>query len=81
MPFDYIERYIGTLLLYFVARYGEGGGVVHKDQERKIMMILITIYFVNLFVLGQNFGQSNSVEKLSTFSSLVWEVKSDTVTY
>ena len=56
------------------------GGAVHKDQERKIMMILITIYFVNLFVLGQNFGQSNSVEKLSTFSSLVWEVKSDTVT-
>ena len=46
----------------------------------KIMMILITIYFVNLFVLGQNFGQSNSVEKLSTFSSLVWEDKSDTVT-
>ena len=70
------------MILYFVARYGEegGGGVVHKDQERKIMMILITIYFVNLFVLGQNFGRSNSVEKLSTFSSLVWEVKSDTVT-
>ena len=31
----------------------------------KIMMILIKIYFVNLFVLGQNFGQSTEKLHLS----------------
>ena len=56
---------IGTI---FCSQICGRGGVVHKDQERKIMMILLTIFLVNLFVLGQHFGQSTEQLHLSSMN-------------